>query len=66
MNSDNANANLGGTLPAEVFNISTTATFLSTAGELLYAIQDWPAKTSFLILLQDWPGKAVLCDQHKH
>ena len=48
---DNDNANLGGTLPAEVFNISTTATFLSTAGELLHAIKDWPAKTPFLILL---------------
>ena len=39
---DDAVHNLGGTLPTQILNISTTAAFFSTACQLLHTVQDWP------------------------
>ena len=40
---ENADAgNLGRALPAEIFNVSRAASLLSTAGQLLHTVQDWP------------------------
>ena len=41
--------NLSRTFPAEVLNVSTTAALLSTTGQLLHTIQDWPEKKSFFL-----------------
>ena len=34
--------NLRRTFPSQILNISTTATFFSTTGQLLHTVQDWP------------------------